>query len=106
MMMHKRLSVLAGLLLAGLLTAVPASWADDKVFNVNTASATELTALKGIGEAKAKAIVDYREKNGPYKTVDDLKNVRGIGDKMLDTLRPQLSVTTTAAAAPVAANKH
>jgi competence protein ComEA len=48
--------------------------------NVNSASAQEIaTMLKGIGEKKAQDIVDYRTEHGPFKTVDDLSNVKGIG---------------------------
>lgn len=60
--------------------------------NINTADEAGLEALQGIGEAKAKAIIEYRQKNGPFKSVDDLKNVKGIGDKTLDDLREQVSV--------------
>jgi competence protein ComEA len=60
--------------------------------NINTASAAELATIKGIGPAKAQSIIDYREQNGSFKAVDDLKLVRGIGDKMLDQLRPQVTV--------------
>ncbi|ENM5826010.1 ComEA family DNA-binding protein [Vibrio metoecus] len=49
--------------------------------NINTASAEELaTLLKGIGVKKAQAIVEYREANGPFLTIDDLAKVKGIGD--------------------------
>ncbi len=48
--------------------------------NVNSASAKEIaTMLKGIGEKKAQDIVDYRTENGPFKTVDELSNIKGIG---------------------------
>lgn len=67
--------------------------------NINTASVDELNAVKGIGPSKAKAIVEYRDKNGPYKTVDDLKEVKGFGDKSVDKLRSELSVGDAAAAA-------
>jgi competence protein ComEA len=60
--------------------------------NINTASHDELVALSGIGPAKAQAIIDYRKAHGPFKSVDDLKNVKGIGAKRLEKLRSELSV--------------
>lgn len=60
--------------------------------NINTADEATLTSLKGIGPAKAKEIIDYRQKNGPFKTVDDLVKVKGLGDKIVSQLRDQLSV--------------
>ena len=60
--------------------------------NINTATKDELIALPGIGPAKAQAILDYRKTNGPFKSVDDLKNVKGIGAKRLDKLRTEISV--------------
>ena len=47
--------------------------------DLNKATQAELEALKGIGEVKAKAIVDYRTKNGPFKSADDLDKVKGLG---------------------------
>lgn len=61
--------------------------------NLNTATKEELDAVKGIGPAKAQAIIDYRTKNGPFKSVDDLKNVNGFGDKTVAKMRSELSVS-------------
>ncbi|MGD9764223.1 MAG: ComEA family DNA-binding protein [Candidatus Binatia bacterium] len=80
--------------------------AESSPVNINTASVTELAGLKGIGPAKAQAIIEHRDKNGEFKSIDDLKLVRGIGDKMLEELRPQVTVQSkSAAAAPAAAPK-
>ncbi|OSI13890.1 ComEA family DNA-binding protein, partial [Neisseria dumasiana] len=51
--------------------------------NINTATEEELKALPGIGPSKAAAIVAYRQHNGQFKSVDDLKNVKGIGEGVL-----------------------
>ena len=59
--------------------------------NVNTADASALAkALNGIGPAKAKAIVSYREKNGPFKTVEQLAMVEGITQKLIDKNRADI----------------
>ncbi|MEG0010050.1 MAG: ComEA family DNA-binding protein [Aeromonas sp.] len=60
--------------------------------NLNTASAVELAALKGIGEKKAQAIVDYREKQGKFTSVDQLADVSGIGPATLDANRDMIIV--------------
>jgi len=69
--------------------------------NVNTADATALAkALNGIGPAKAKAIVSYREKNGPFKSVDQLAMVEGITQKLIDKNRADIKLGGDKAAAP------
>jgi competence protein ComEA len=109
-MKHAMRQVLAiGALVASLwvATGVPGALGEERLVNINTASAVELATLKGIGEAKAKAILEYREKNGPFKSVDDLHQVHGIGNKLLEGLRPQITVGASAAApAAAAAAKH
>ena len=73
--------------------------------NLNTATVEQLQALNGVGPAKAQAIVDYRKKNGNFKTVDDLNNVPSIGDKTLAKLKPEITLSGTAPAVPAAAAK-
>jgi competence protein ComEA len=63
------------------------------IVNINTASVKELDALPGIGAKTAALIVEYREKNGPFKKIEELMNVRGVGEKSFLKLKPQLTVT-------------
>lgn len=63
--------------------------------NVNTASVSELQSLPGIGPALSQRIIDYRTRNGPYSTLDDLAGVRGISSRMVEELR-DLATTGTA----------
>ncbi|MBU2965128.1 ComEA family DNA-binding protein [Amphritea sp. 2_MG-2023] len=73
-------SCLKSLLLLLCLSLPLGAFAEPMV-NINTASADTLAeVLQGVGPAKAKAIIEYRETNGPFKTIDELANVRGIGD--------------------------
>jgi competence protein ComEA len=60
--------------------------------NVNSATLEQLESLPGIGPALGQRIIDYREQHGPFRTVDDLLNVSGIGDKTLEDLRPLVTV--------------
>ena len=61
--------------------------------NVNTADAETISAeLKGIGLAKAKAIVEYRKKHGPFRSADDLSLVKGIGDRTVELNRADIKV--------------
>lgn len=60
--------------------------------NVNTASESDLIALPGIGDVLARRIVEYREENGAFSSVDDLRCVDGIGEKKLDGIRDYVTV--------------
>ena len=60
--------------------------------NINTADETALTSVKGVGKSKAKAIIAYREKNGAFKSVDELTKVKGIKEKSLAKFSDQLTV--------------
>jgi competence protein ComEA len=73
--------------------AKPAS-APAAVVNINTASAAEFEALPGIGAKTAARIVEYRQKNGPFKKVEELMNIRGLGEKNFLKLKAQLTVGT------------
>lgn len=75
------------------------AFAADRV-NVNTASATEMAeVLNGVGEAKAEAIVAYRTEHGPFKSADQLAEVRGIGLKTVEKNRDRIEVGQPAPAA-------
>ena len=92
--------VLPGVLLACLLASIPAA-ANDPV-DVNTATAEELAAaMTGVGLKKAMAIVAYREENGPFASIDDLMQVRGIGPATVDSNRGRLLVMDPDADRPV-----
>ncbi len=85
------LALVAGLTGAGLTLAQE----ETGLININTADQATLTTLRGIGEAKAKAIIEYREKNGPFKSVEEIKNVSGIGDKTFEDIKDKITVGET-----------
>ena len=70
----------------------PAKAALTGALNINTASVDDFVALPGIGPKTAALIVEYRQKNGPFKKVEDLMNIRGIGEKNFLKLKPQITV--------------
>ena len=72
--------------------AAPAPAAATAQVNLNSATAGELEALPGIGAATAMRIIEYREKNGGFKKIEDLMNVRGIGEASFLKLKPMVSV--------------
>ncbi len=62
------------------------------IINLNTATKEELLTLDGIGESKANAIIDYRNKNGPFKNIEEIKNVSGIGESAYEKLKDNIEV--------------
>lgn len=60
--------------------------------NINTATLEEFMKLNGVGEAKAKLIIDYRNQNGFFKNIDEIKNVKGIGDAMYEKIKDSITV--------------
>jgi competence protein ComEA len=68
------------------------------IVNLNTASASMLEGLPGIGKATADRIVEYRQKSGGFKKIEELMNVRGIGEKSFLKLKPLVTVTAKAEA--------
>jgi len=87
--LFKGLLVLAGMVALPAIAAV----------NINTATQSELEAVKGLGPEKAKAIIMYREANGNFKHLDELDKVKGFGKASVEKLKAELSV------APEKANK-
>ena len=79
-------------------TTAPAAAKPATIVNLNSATALELATLPGIGEKTALRIIEYREKKGPFKKVEELMNVQGIGEKSFLKLKPQITVGTTAEA--------
>jgi competence protein ComEA len=68
------------------------SGAASAAVNLNTATKDELVALPGVGPAKAQAIVDYRNQHGPFRSLDELRKVKGIGEKLFLQLKPELTL--------------
>lgn len=68
------------------------SRSESKLININTGTKEELTNLPGIGESKAVAIVSYREENGNFKSIEDIKNVSGIGDSTFANIKDLITI--------------
>ncbi|MBE0617117.1 MAG: helix-hairpin-helix domain-containing protein [Proteobacteria bacterium] len=93
-------AILVGVALAGLAPvalgatekAPGATQATASPVNLNTATVDQLGSLPGVGEVIAKAIVEFRQMNGPFKKLDDLLQVKGIGEKKLEAIRPLVSL--------------
>ena len=64
----------------------------DSLININTASFEELKTLKGIGDKKAQAIIDYRTENGKFDTVEEITKVTGIGESIFSDIKDSITV--------------
>ncbi len=69
-----------------------ASAEENAKVNINTATAEELSTLEGIGEMKAASIIEFRDNHGNFTKIEDLKNVKGIGDKIFEKIKDQITV--------------
>lgn len=78
-------------LLFALITG-PALAAEPMTVNINTADAATLASLNGIGESKAEAIIVYREANGPFESVEQLSEVKGIGSRTVEKNADMMAV--------------
>ena len=64
----------------------------DNKININTANSEELDSLSGIGPSKAEAIIKYREENGNFKTIEEIKNVTGIGEGLFEKFKENITI--------------
>lgn len=81
----------AVLALLALAAAAPLTIAEEAI-DLNRATVKELTRLPGVGESIAKRIVEFRDEHGPFKRVEDLLKVKGIGEKSFEKIRPHVRV--------------
>jgi comEA protein len=89
------IALVVGHLVVAAQTAAPARTSKvpaGTVVNINTATADQFDALPGIGAKMAARIVDYRQKNGSFKKLEDLMNVKGIGEKNFLKLKPLITI--------------
>jgi len=84
--------VLSIMAIIGAPAAIAAGGGEAGRVNINSADVERLTDLPGIGPSYAQRIVDYRKEFGPFKTIEDLLNVRGIGDRTFEKIRDRITI--------------
>ena len=89
--MKTKIRILSVLIVVAVLTTFCVAVAAEKI-NINKASIEELTTLKKIGPKIAERIVQYREENGDFKKIDDITNVKGVGEKTFEMIKEMISV--------------
>ncbi len=94
-MNQRNRSFVGSLILVGVLLASASAFAAEtrRVVNVNTADASQLALLPRVGPAVAQRIIDFRKENGPFKSLDDLMLVQGIGEKTYQLIKPYVAVS-------------
>ena len=80
--------------------------ASTAIVNLNTATAAQLETLPGIGQKTAERILEYRQKNGNFKKIEELMNVKGIGEKSFLKMKDRLTVGSAPAAKAAAPTSH
>ena len=104
----RRLMFVTGMLVAALVSGGPLAWAQSEKaasaprarttatatapVNLNAASVAQLQTLPGVGSSTAQRILEHRQKNGPFKKIEELMNVKGIGEKSFLKLKPLITV--------------
>ena len=86
--LHKVVIVVIMIIACGFLIAQ----AKESLVNINTADETALTTLIYIGKSRAKAIIAYRDQNGPFKSIEALKDVSGVGDRVFESIKDKITV--------------
>ncbi len=88
-MMKVKRVVCAVLFFVVLFGGVVSGFAVEKI-DINTATASELTEIKGVGEVLANRIVEYRQAHGTFKSLEELEQVKGVGSKKLEKIKPYI----------------
>jgi competence protein ComEA len=84
---------IVALVVAIMVSFISSAWAVDMVVNINTASVKELTQIPGIGKVTANLIIAYREKHGPFKQIEDIQKIKGIGSKKFAKIKDLITLT-------------